>query len=72
MASVRVLRLTREIARKHEDDFLFFVVLNGSASTCGTHGTHTLETDDVCVIPKGADFTIAAAEPFEVLEVSVR
>jgi mannose-6-phosphate isomerase-like protein (cupin superfamily) len=73
LASVRVLRATRPIGRKHEDDFLFFVVLNGRPQiTCGAHGTHTLEADDACVIPKGADYKLAATEPFEVLEVAVR
>jgi mannose-6-phosphate isomerase-like protein (cupin superfamily) len=73
LASVRVLRSTRAIGRKHDDDFLFFVVLTGRPQiTCGAHGTHVLEADDACVIPTGADYTIAGAEPFEVLEVAVR
>jgi len=73
IASVRVLRAARSIGRRHEDDFLFFVVLNGRPQiTCGAHGTHALETDDACVIPNGADYSLAASEPFEVLEVAAR
>lgn len=69
IASVRVVRLARDIARKHDGDFLFLAVLKGSARLTTTPGTHTLETDDIC---KGTDFVIAAAEPCELLEVSVR
>jgi mannose-6-phosphate isomerase-like protein (cupin superfamily) len=72
LASVRVLRLTRAITRKHDGDFLLFAVLNGRAQiTSGANGTHTLEADDTCVIPKGDTYTIAATDLCELLEVSL-
>jgi mannose-6-phosphate isomerase-like protein (cupin superfamily) len=72
LASVRVLRPARAITRKHDGDFLFFAVLNGRAQiTSDANGTHTLEVDDMCVIPKGDTCTIAPTDACELLEVSL-
>jgi mannose-6-phosphate isomerase-like protein (cupin superfamily) len=72
LASVRVLRPMRELTRKHDGDLLLFAVLNGHVQvTSGANGTHTLEADDMCVIPSGDTYTIAATDSCELLEVSL-
>lgn len=70
LASVRIIRLTA-INAAHHGDFLFLYVLKGTAELTGTPGTHTLGTDDACVLPKDANYKLSAAEPCEILEVGL-
>jgi mannose-6-phosphate isomerase-like protein (cupin superfamily) len=77
LADVRVLHIAPSREHKiepsrHDGEFLFFATLDGRAQLRSRSlGTHTLETDDVCVIPKGADYILEAAAPCEVLEVKL-
>lgn len=75
LAGARVLRLAPKAAdgpRAHDGEFSFLSILDGQLRLGGpTLGTHTLETDDSCVIPAGADHTIEAVTPSEVLEVAL-
>ena len=70
LASVRILRIAPSPMRAETPVFL--AILRGQAQLRSRMlGTHTLEADDVCVIPKGADYIIDAAAPCEVLEVKL-
>jgi mannose-6-phosphate isomerase-like protein (cupin superfamily) len=71
LASVRVLKLGAATA-VHDGDFLFFNVLSGTAQFASrTVGTHTLESGDACVLPKGADYALVATNACEILEVAL-
>jgi quercetin dioxygenase-like cupin family protein len=77
IADVRVLRIAPSGGHKtepsrHDGEFLFFAMLDGRAQLRSRLlGAHTLETDDVCVIPKGADYALETEAPCEVLEVKL-
>lgn len=80
LAGVRVLRIMSPTgpdgpditACLHDGEFLFLAVLDGRLQLRSKAlGTHTLETDDVCVIPTGADYVIEGIAPCEVLEVAL-
>ena len=82
LASVRVLRVTAGRATAphaahsrrqiHRGDFLFLQVLDGRLDLSSESlGEHTLDAGDACVIPSGADYSLAASQPCELLEVAV-
>ncbi len=80
LAGVRVLRVTSTAgaevtdptARLHNGEFLFLAVLEGRLQLRSKAlGAHTLEADDSCVIPAGADYVIDPVTPCEALEVAM-
>ncbi|MEO6625329.1 MAG: cupin domain-containing protein [Burkholderiaceae bacterium] len=74
LASARVVRsggATSTPAMRHDGDFLFFFVLNGS-TTLHTDAGLSLVVDDCCSIPAGMDFQFASNSPdLELLEVAL-
>ncbi|MBP6014056.1 MAG: cupin domain-containing protein [Alphaproteobacteria bacterium] len=71
LAGVRIVR-PRTFTRTHNGDFLFLSVLKGRVKLAGTTlGEHTLEADDACTIPSGADYTLTAEANDEILEVAL-
>jgi mannose-6-phosphate isomerase-like protein (cupin superfamily) len=74
LANARVLTLANGAthSRRHTGEFLFFALLKGRLSLdAEAHGTHSLETDDACVLPTGTAFAIRAVEQAEILEVEL-
>ena len=72
LASVRILRIASLHATAHAESSVFLAILRGRAQLRSRLlGMHALETDDVCVIPKGADYVIDAASTCEALEVKL-
>ena len=74
LAGARVITLARDAdyERRHDGEFLFFAVLKGGLSlTAGTHGTHILETGDICALPTDAAFAMQAMNEAELLEVTL-
>ena len=71
MASARVLRIGGSIEAK-SDRFLFHFVLAGS---CDLHisgiGNARLQVDDASLLPSFVNYELTAAEPCELLEVSL-
>jgi quercetin dioxygenase-like cupin family protein len=74
LAGARVLTLKRGATyeRRHTGEFLFFAVLKSRlALSTDTHGTHTLDNADACVLPTGTAFALHATGDAELLEVAL-
>lgn len=71
LASVRVLK-PRMMRETHTGDFLFLLVLNGSAQLqSGALGSHILGTDACCAIPNGTAYELTGTGGCEILEVAL-
>lgn len=74
LAGARLLTLASSAKRegRHIGEFLFFAILKGRLTLkAGEHGTHTLNSDDACVLPAGTSFALQAVDDAELLEVSL-
>lgn len=72
LASVRVLRITGALHRPHKGDFLFLYVLQGQVHlTCANRSPQTLEADDCCTLPDGANYELRGDVGCEILEVAL-
>ncbi len=75
LAGARVVRARDRAEAKfgaHGGEFLFFFVLAGDvALDVQGHGQHRLKTNDSCVIPAGAGYTLEAGAGSELLEVAL-
>jgi quercetin dioxygenase-like cupin family protein len=72
LASVRVLKIARTNERTHTGDLMFFYMLQGSARLSSRRlGDHTLDIDDCCALPTGADYALTGAANCEILEVAL-
>jgi quercetin dioxygenase-like cupin family protein len=75
LAGARVLRIapgTCTAPHAHRGAFLFLTILEGRVQLQSrARGLHTLERDDACVLPTGADYALKALAPSQVLEVTL-
>jgi mannose-6-phosphate isomerase-like protein (cupin superfamily) len=74
LAGVRVLRITPERSsapRARSGEFLLLAILEGRVQLQSrAQGVHTLEPDDACCVPAGADYVLNALTPSQILEVT--
>ena len=73
-ATARILRLAAErtVSATTGREFFFLSLLQGRALLRSeAHGTHTLECDDACVLPRGTSYALSALEPIQALEVAM-
>lgn len=72
LASARILKIDEATEQAHDGDFLFLYVLNGDLLLDGKAlGTHTLQADDCCALPKGARYTQTGNNHCRILEVAL-
>jgi mannose-6-phosphate isomerase-like protein (cupin superfamily) len=72
LASAHVLHITGTLQRAHKGDFLFLYVLQGRVQlTCTSLSPQTLEADDCCTLPDGANYVLKGNVGCEVLEVTL-